>query len=114
MPVFYGQDMTVSDDYTLNTTTNYGFFLQFSWTGLSGEGKFKLQGSLDGVNFSDYPLNDCGVCVYEIALVGAADNLGIMINNWYSDYLRVSFSSNTATAGTLDAKLTIIDKQDVN
>lgn len=114
IPVFTAQDMSASDTFTFQTTTNYGFFLQLGWTGLVGEAKFKVQGSIDGILWSDYPLNDCGVCVYEIAILGTADNIGVMINNWYSDHLRVVYDSNTATGGTIEGKLTIIDKQDVN
>jgi hypothetical protein len=114
IPVFTAQDMTISDNFTFKTTTNYGLFLQLSWTGLSGEARFKVQGSNDGSNWSDYPLVDCGVCVYEREILGATDNVGVMIQNWFPDYLRVVYTSNTATAGTINGLLTLIDNQDVN
>jgi hypothetical protein len=114
IPVFEAIDMTVSDVYTLKTSTNYGIFLQMSWTGLAGESSFKVQGSINGVDFSDYPLNDCGVCIYEKEIMGAADNVGFVINNWFPDHFRVVFTSNTATSGELNALVTIIDNQDVS
>lgn len=114
VPVFTALDMTSSDTYVLKTSTNYGIFLQMSWSGLTGESSFKIQGSIDGVVYSDYPLNDCGVCVYEKEIMGATDNVGFMINNWYPDYFKVVFTSNTASAGTLEGLITIIDNQDVS
>jgi len=113
IPVFENIDMVNNNVYTFRTSTNYGLFLQLSWTGLIGDGKFKIQGSVDGVIYSDYPLNDCGVCVYEKEIIGATDNVGFMITNWYADYFRVVYTNNTATGGNLLGYLTIINNQDV-
>ena len=114
IPVFTSQDMTVSENFTFQTSTRYSIFLQLSWSGLVGEGKFRVQGSIDGINWSDYPLVDCDSCVYEREIIGASDSYGLLINNWMPDNIRVAYSSNTATAGTLTGLMTIVDNQDVN
>lgn len=114
IPVFEGHDMTSDTNYTLKTTTNYGIALQLAWSGLSGESSFKIQGSLDGIEWMDYCLNNCGVAVVTQEIMGSDDTIGVMLDKWYYDWFRVVFTSNTATGGTIDGKLTIIDNQDVS
>ena len=89
-------------------------FLQLVWSGLTGESSFKVQGSINGTDWSDYCLNNCGVAVIDQEIMGASDTIGVMIDKWYPDYIRVVFTANTASAGTIDGKITIIDNQDVN
>ena len=112
IPVFVNQDMTISDSFVYPTTTRYSIFIQIYWIGLSGVGKFKIQGSIKGSTWSDYPLQDCDSCVYEREMIGAEDNYSVLIDNWMPDKIRIVYTSNTATAGTLNAEMTLIDNQD--
>lgn len=114
IPVFVNHDMTLDSSFVFQTTTRYSVFIQISWTGLSGVGKFRVQGSISGSTWSDYPLVDCDSCVYEREMIGAEDTYGVLIDNWMPDKIRVVYSSNTATAGTVNAEMTIIDNQDVS
>jgi len=112
--VFRNHDMTSDEDFTYPTTVNYGMAFQLSWNNLSGKGKFKVQGSLDNIVWSDYCLVDCGDLGTEFELEGVSENKGIEIKSWYFDYIRIKYDSNTATSGNLEGKLTLIDNQKLN
>lgn len=114
IPVFVDQDMTIDNNFVFQTTTRYSVFIQLSWTGLVGVGKFRVQGSISGSAWSDYPLVDCDSCVYEREMIGGADTYGVLIDNWMPDKIRIVYVANTATDGTLNAEMTIIDNQDVS
>lgn len=113
-PLLSSQDMTASENVDLPLTANYGFFIQWNWSGLTGSAKIKFQASIDGTNWTDYPINDGGSVVYELTITGAADNGAFTVNNWYADNLRVVYDADTASAGTINASITFIDNQDTH
>ena len=86
------------------------------WNGLTGEAKYKIQASNNGMDWDDYPLflPVENVTVLEREIVGASGTSAIKINNWFPDYLRVVYTANTATAGDITFLLTMINLQDVS
>ena len=105
-------DMTVSQNFDLSLGDNFGFYLQWMWTGLTGSAKVKFQGSTDGTNWADLPISDGGTVVYELTISGAADTDAFEKPFFYGDKLRIVYTADTASAGTIDFRITQIANRD--
>jgi hypothetical protein len=114
IPVLTAQDMTVNTSFDFSLTNNYGLFIALDWSGQVGASKVKIQASIDNVVWVDYPIDDVGTIVSELDLTTASGTKGIEISEFFADNIRVVYTANTATAGTINAKMSIIDKQDTH
>lgn len=114
LPILTAQSMAVSTSYEYSLSNNYGAFIAIDWSGQVGTGKIKIQASIDGIVWCDYPFNNVGTVVTEISLTGATGTKGIEINEFFPDKIKIVYTADTATAGTVNAKMTIIDKQEVH
>lgn len=109
-------DLTVGGNWTTNSSTNYGFYLQVFWDGVAGDGKYFLEASNNGTHWEKYPTFKPieSVWTLEREISGATGSSSIHIFEWFPDYLRVTIEPNTATSGNVSALFTMINKQDVN
>jgi hypothetical protein len=111
--VFENVAMTVTSEFVYELSADYNISFQAHWTGLVGEAKFSLFYSLDGLHFDKYPLKEleAGVIYYDIPIVGADESFCFKLNNIGSGFLKFSYSNNTASSGTINGRLNIMDNK---
>ena len=111
IPVFSSLAMDTTQVFSYKLNANFGFFLQWFWTGLTGTGLIKIYMSTDGIHWSIYPVTDKkNKILTEIPLTLPEDNDGVQLNNFRGDFIKVVFESS-ASAGTITAQM---DVQEIN
>lgn len=105
------EDDLVYQSELTTTHTNFGFYIQINWLSQIGVGKIKVQSSIDGLSWADYPLSESGYLVYEILLSGSSGTIGIEVTDFFADNFRIIFLKDTDTvspSGTINGLLTLI------
>jgi len=108
--VFDNESMDAPLVWTYNLNANFGFFLQFVWTALSGSTSASIYASYNGVDWSRRTLKDNkGKIVEDFPITGANGNGAIELNNFRGDYIQIRVDA--ATAGNLTAFMNIQENQ---
>jgi len=96
-------------EYKLNA--NFGFLIQWYWSGLVGSSAVRIYASTqkNGPWIQKVLKDKKCKCILEVPISAPTDSDGIQAENWRGDFIRVEFDA--ATSGTLSA---VIDMSENN
>lgn len=113
MDLFTAAEINGSPTNKQKLSANYSFALQVVWTGLVGTAEFLMQVSMNDTNYDDFPVVDKdGNRLTSIPITGASGSFTIEVDSLISDWCDFQVDGSGASAGTVDAKISIIDNQD--
>lgn len=101
--VFTDADMTAPLSWEFKLNANFGFLLQWWWTGLTGSSEVRVYSSTQkgGPWIQKVLMDKKCKCILSIPITAASDSDGIEANNFRGDYIRVEVDA--ATSGTINA-----------
>jgi hypothetical protein len=109
--LFTSLDLSAGGNSVVQVKGNQGFFIQLDWTGNDANITVQVQGSNDNSVWSDAYMNNGGTLETTTTLTGAADNHGIQFDAFIPAYVKVIIGG-TATTGTLNGSISLVDNQD--
>jgi len=105
--IFENADLSNPLVWEFKLNANFGFLLQWFWTGLTGSSEVRIYASTQktGPWIQKVLMDKKCKCVTSIAITGASDSDGIEANNFRGDYIRLEIDA--ATSGTLSAVIDV-------
>lgn len=105
--VFTNEDLSSPLVWEFKLNANFGFLLQWWWTGLTGSSAVRVYASTqkNGPWIQKVLMDKKCKCILEVPITAAADSDGIEANNFRGDYIRVEIDA--ATTGTLSAVIDV-------